>query len=171
MEKLQECASSVSTNNIIPIVCDITSKEALKAAASQISSEVGFINLLCCNAGIAGPLSFTIPPRGATLSEFAKAQSELDIEQYVDVFRTNVAAVWFTAIMFLELLDEGNKKKNVDWSSQIVTTSSVGAFNRMTQGNYAYGQSKSAVTHMTKQLATQLVPYGIRANCIAPGRM
>ncbi|KAH8804592.1 hypothetical protein F5884DRAFT_859216 [Xylogone sp. PMI_703] len=168
-EVLKDCAASVHKGNIIPIVCDVTSKADLEAAASQVTSEVGYVNILCCNAGILGPMNQQIPSKGAALSEFVNAQWESSIDEHADVFRTNVSALWFNAIAFLELLDAGNKKKNVGWSSQIITTSSVGGFNRAPQGTFTYSQSKAAVNHMTKQLATTLIPYGIRANAIAPG--
>jgi NAD(P)-dependent dehydrogenase (short-subunit alcohol dehydrogenase family) len=166
---LQECATSVSTGNIIPLVCDVTSKEDLKATALQISSEVGYINLLCCNAGILGPTSAAIPYMGATLSEFVEGQWDMDHQKCLDVFQTNVTSMWFNVVAFLELLNAGNKKKNVDFSSQIVTMSAAGGFNRQSPGTFIYDQSKAAVIHLAKQLSTSLVPYSIRANVIAPG--
>ena len=72
-------------------------------------------------------------------------------------------------IAFLGLLDKGNKKGNVEQTSQVIGTSSIGGFNRAVPGGYAYGQSKAATTHLMKQMATGLVPYGIRANVLAPG--
>ncbi|XHG03955.1 hypothetical protein AWENTII_007239 [Aspergillus wentii] len=167
-DQLDSCASA-SPSIIRPIECDVTSKSSLEDAADIVMSEVGYINFLACNAGTGGPRSFTLPSTGASITEFAKAQWEVDMDEYVDTFRVNTAAVWYTAMAFLELLDAGNKKGNVSWSSQIVATSSVAAFNRATPGNWAYAQSKAGVTHMMKQLATGLVPYGIRANSIAPG--
>jgi len=51
---LQTAAKSVESGNIIPIVGDITSKESLQRIVSQITSEVGFINILIANAGRSG---------------------------------------------------------------------------------------------------------------------
>ena len=59
---------------------------------------------------------------------------------------------------------------NVEQKSQVITTSSIAGFNRYPTGGYAYGQSKAGATHLMKMLATQLVPYDIRFNVIAPGR-
>ncbi|TGO45589.1 hypothetical protein BCON_0380g00070 [Botryotinia convoluta] len=70
---------------------------------------------------------------------------------------------------FLNLLDKGNKKGNVEQKSQVVATSSIGGFNRKAPGGLIYGQSKAATTHLMKQLGTQLAPYDIRCNTIAPG--
>jgi meso-butanediol dehydrogenase / (S,S)-butanediol dehydrogenase / diacetyl reductase len=33
----------------------------------------------------------------------------------------------------------------------------------------AYGTSKAAVVHLTKQLAVELGDYGVRVNCVSPG--
>lgn len=67
------------------------------------------------------------------------------------------------------LLDAGNKKGNVEQKSQVIATSSIGGFNRNVPGGFAYGQSKAATTHMMKQLATNLAPFGIRSNILVPG--
>ena len=48
---LQTGAKSVESGNNILIVGDITSKESLQNIVSQITSEVGFINILIANAG------------------------------------------------------------------------------------------------------------------------
>lgn len=82
----------------------------------------------------------------------------------------NVSAAFFSVVAFLKLLDAGNKKANVEQASQVIATSSIGGFNRKVPGGYAYGQSKAATTLLMKQMATNLVPYGIRSNVIAPGR-
>ncbi|KAF2805452.1 NAD(P)-binding protein, partial [Mytilinidion resinicola] len=72
-------------------------------------------------------------------------------------------------IAFLELLDAGNKKGNLVQKSQVIATSSIGAFNRVPLAGYAYGGSKAGVVHLMKQFATTLVAYDVRSNVIAPG--
>jgi NAD(P)-dependent dehydrogenase (short-subunit alcohol dehydrogenase family) len=165
---LEKAAASVPTENIIPLVGDVTSKESLASIVSTITSEVGYINVLIANSGILGPVgtSLTAIP---TIAEFQKSFGEMSFEDYNDTFRVNVVAVWFTVVAFLGLLDEGNKKGNVFQKSQVITTSSIAGFNRMSASSFAYGQTKAAATHLAKQLASGLVPYGIRSNAIAPG--
>ncbi|KAI9764253.1 MAG: hypothetical protein M1835_007608 [Candelina submexicana] len=63
----------------------------------------------------------------------------------------------------------GNKKGNVEQQSQVIATSSIGAYNRVPAAGFAYGGSKAAVIHMMKQLATKFAGFGIRANVLAPG--
>ncbi len=52
----------------------------------------------------------------------------------------------------------------------IITVSSVSAIRaEASQGNFAHAAAKSGILGLTKQLALELAPYGIRANCIVPG--
>ena len=169
-EKLDEVAKSVPTSNIIPIIGDVTSKEALAAIVATITSETGYINVLIANSGTLGPQASIPVPSISSVADFQKAWGETDFEEYADTFRLNAVAVWFTVVAFLGLLDEGNKKANVVQTSQVIATSSIASFNRKAPGGFAYGQSKAATTHLIKQLATELVPFGIRSNAIAPGR-
>ncbi len=164
---LESAAKSVTTGNIIPIVGDVTSKECLKSIADQIEKEVGYINVLIANSGIAGPQAKITP--ATTLEDFQKQMWEADFDEYVETFSVNTAAVWYTVMAFLLLLDKGNKKGNVQQRSQVIATSSIGGYNRAAPGGYAYGQSKAGTTHMMKQLATALSPYRIRSNAICPG--
>jgi len=168
-EKLEEAAKSVSTNTIIPLVGDVTSKEALASIVSTIASETGYVNVLIANSGILGPQASIPPAEISSIAGFQKAFGEGTFQDYADTFNLNTVAVWFTIVAFLGLLDEGNKKGNVAQKSQVIATSSIGGFNRSVPGGYAYGQSKAATTHLIKQLATGLVPFSIRANAIAPG--
>jgi NAD(P)-dependent dehydrogenase (short-subunit alcohol dehydrogenase family) len=62
----------------------------------------------------------------------------------------------------LKLLDNGNKKGNVEQSSQIILISSIAAFNREAPGGWAYGQSKAAATHIARQLSIVLPTWHIR---------
>jgi NAD(P)-dependent dehydrogenase (short-subunit alcohol dehydrogenase family) len=55
-------------------------------------------------------------------------------------------------------------------SGVIINVSSAAARNVVSGGRFAmYGAAKAAVTHFTRNLAMELGPFGIRANCIAPG--
>jgi NAD(P)-dependent dehydrogenase (short-subunit alcohol dehydrogenase family) len=168
-EVLEKASKSVSTNNIIPLVGDVTSKEALASIVSQIASEVGYINVLIANSGTLGPQPTQKITSESTAADYQKAWGETSFEDFADTFKLNTVAVWFTIVSFLGLLDAGNKKGNLEQKSQVITTSSIGSFNRNVPGGFAYGQSKAATTHMMKQLATNLAPLGIRSNILAPG--
>jgi len=168
---LQSATLQSPHNNIIPVVCDITSKESLQAAVDKIRAETGYINVLIANSGISGPQIAVSP--GSGIEEFQRQCWESGVEEFTETFGTNVAGAWYSVIAFLGLLDEGNKRGDREGGlgvkSQVVLTSSIGGFNRLVPGGYAYGQSKAALTLMMKQLSTGLVPYGIRCNALAPG--
>jgi NAD(P)-dependent dehydrogenase (short-subunit alcohol dehydrogenase family) len=172
-EKLKEVAASVDTKNIIPIVGDVTSKDSLAAAAAQVQAETGYINVLIANSGTNGPSNRPNPE--GPLEEFQKLAWEVGFDEYNDTFKLNVTATWFTIIAFLGLLDEGNKRakrgegEGPNVKSQVIAVSSVAAASRIIPVGAWYGQSKAAVTHLVKQLATGFVGYGIRVNAIAPG--
>lgn len=93
----------------------------------------------------------------------------MDAQEFTQTYHVNTTAVFFSVVAFLELLDAGNKKGNVKQKSQVIATSSIGAYNRNAMAGYAYGTSKAAVLHLMKQFATAFASYQIRSNVIAPG--
>ena len=123
------------------ICCDVADGEAVQNAFSQIPD----VDVLVCNAGIChyGLMSQTPPA------------------QWDRVFAVNVRGIYncvnAATPAFLQ------KQKGC-----IITVSSmwgqVGA-----SCEVAYSASKGAVIAMTKALAKELGPSGIRVNCIAPG--
>lgn len=147
----------------------MTSKPALAAAAEQITSRTGYINLLIANSGITGPVLHGLAP-DASLTEVAAFLDAQDADAFTRTFAVNTTAVFFTVTAFLPLLGKGNEKKNSPTKSQIVAVTSVGAFNRKPLAGFAYGASKAATTHMVKQMSTMFGGLDIRANIIAPGR-
>ncbi|KAG8530449.1 uncharacterized protein KY384_004951 [Bacidia gigantensis] len=167
-EALEAAAKESPHGNIIPIAGDVSSKQDLQAVADQVKSEVGYLNLLIANSGIGGPQTKLLKD----IKSIDELQSEiwnLDSQSFTNTFNVNVTAAFFTIAAFLNLLDAGNKKGNVEQKSQIITTSSIGGFNRQPPGGFAYGLSKAAATHLAKQLASVLIPYDIRSNVLTPG--
>jgi NAD(P)-dependent dehydrogenase (short-subunit alcohol dehydrogenase family) len=146
----------------------VTSKSELSAAVDHIASKSSYVNLVVANSGIQGPTLQGLE-KDASLTDFRNYLYNWDVEDFTKTFAVNTTAVFYTAVSFLELLDKGNRAGNVEQKSQVIAVSSAGAFNRVPMAGYAYAGSKAAVVHMMKQLATNLVPYGIRANVIAPG--
>ena len=167
-EVLEAAAKESPHGNIVPLVGDVTSKDTLQSIVSHIEKEVGYINVLIANSGIQGPRTPLTPE--TTLEDYQSAFWNTSFDEYMDTFAVNTSAVFFCIIAFLKLLDAGNEKGNVEQKSQVIATSSVGSFIRKPPGTYSYGQSKAATTHLMKQMATSLAPYGIRANVLAPGR-
>ena len=141
-EKEHEAAARVAKKTgAIAICCDVADSEAVKAAFAQIPE----VDVLVCNAGIC----------------HYGLMSQTTVQQWDRVFAVNVRGIYncvnAATPAFLQ------KQKGC-----IITVSSmwgqVGA-----SCEVAYSASKGAVIAMTKALAQELGPSGIRCNCIAPG--
>ncbi|KAF0330098.1 short chain dehydrogenase reductase [Colletotrichum asianum] len=145
---LEDAAQEIGCDNIVPIQCDVTDRKSLKAAVAMIEKDVGYINLLVANSGVAGP-SGSVPP-GASIAQVQEALLEIPMEEFTNTYH-------------------GNRSNYQGVRSQVIATSSIGSFNRKITAGFAYGASKAATTMMLKVLATYLVPYRIRANVLCPG--
>lgn len=173
-EALKKTASLGVNGSIIPIVGDVTSKDSLSAIAAQVRKEQGYINVLFANAGIVGPSMQELLPnveRGQkpTLEQFQEAMFKPSMDEFSRAYHINATAVFFTAVAFLDLLDAGNKKGNVQQSSQILVTSSIAGFSRAIFAGFAYSASKAAANHLVKTMATYFIDYNIRVNSVNPG--
>ncbi|KAG8170111.1 hypothetical protein KVR01_000856 [Diaporthe batatas] len=169
LEVLESAAKTINKPDVVvPLTCDVTSQDSLMALVSEVEKRSGYLNLLVCNSGVGGP-QITYNPGETTLQEFRETALAIPMDEYEQTFRVNVTAVWYTAMAFLELLDKGNKKGNLDWQGQVLVTSSIAGFNKKAPGGWPYGQSKAAATHSAKQLSVLLPKWGIRANALAPG--
>ncbi|CAA9961266.1 Short chain dehydrogenase/reductase [Pyrenophora teres f. maculata] len=167
-EVLEKATNTAKHGNIHYFKADVTSKSDLSAAVDHIASKSGYVNLVVANSGITGPTLRTLD-KNASLTEFRDHLWNWDMDEFNQTFALNTTAAFFTVVAFLELLDKGNKAGNLQQKSQVICIASAGAFNRVPMAGYAYAGSKSAAVHIMKQLATNLVPYDIRSNVIAPG--
>ena len=180
LPSLETIASTVPSGTIIPVQADVSSKESLSAAVKAIreTHSSPAVDILIANSGISGPAVPTVDQQQQPLKaeELVANMWNADPAKVTETYAVNVTGVHFTIAAFLPLLLEANAQRpnpptaeNFRPRPQIITTASVGAFNRRPLGNISYGPSKAAVVHLSKQLATVLTPYDIRVNVIAPG--
>lgn len=177
LESLQKVAETAKKGTIVPIAGDVTSKDSIGEVAKKVASEVDHIDVLIANSGIAGPPAAPNsrpgqPPSSQSLEEIQEFLWKIPMEEFNNVANVNVTGVFYTAVAFLPLLAAANKLRPApsDYPRpQIITTGSIGGFNRIPLAGYAYGASKAAVHHLTKSMATMWGKYDIRANAIAPG--
>lgn len=102
-DKLQSAASTVSTGNIIPLVCDVTSQKSLEEAAARVRSEQGFVNVVIANAGISGFFSPSlISAMGGgerpTPEQFQKDFLENGMENFTKTLHLNTSGAYYTAV-------------------------------------------------------------------------
>ena len=87
---------------------------------------------------------------------------EFTEELYDEVMNLNVKSAWFIAqAMAPSMLQRG--------SGVIVNLSSIAARNGGGPGATVYAAAKAAIAAMTKGLAKELAPKGIRVNAVSPG--
>ena len=141
-EKNHEAAQAVAEKTgATAICCDVADGKAVKAAFAQI----GDVDALICNAGVM----------------WFGLMSMMDEDAWDRMFNVNVKGIYncVNAAMPAFL----NKQ-----AGSIVTVSSmwgqVGA-----SCEAAYSATKGAIIALTKALAKELGPSGIRVNCVAPG--
>lgn len=173
---LQEAAKTAKNGTITPIVGDVSDKASLQKITNQIRREEGFVNLVFANAGVSGPKTRQDVPTMAeggipSLSEYQSGLLKPSAEDFTQVSHVNVTGVYYTIASFLDLLDAGNKQRNVAQDSQILVTSSVAGFSRHLASGFAYSTSKAAVNHLVKMFATSFAQnrFRVRVNLIAPG--
>ena len=170
---------SVSEGTIVPLVGDVTSKGSLSACVESVKAQVPYIDVLIANSGILGPPFTTTNAKTKEplpLEQLAANMWESDPDAINSTYAVNLTGVHFTVAAFLPLLAAANAHRseppaaeNFRPRPQIITSSSVGGFRRRPFHNLCYGASKAGLVHMTKRLATALVPYDIRPNVLALG--
>ena len=141
-EKNHEAAAKVAQETgATAICCDVADKAAVENAFRQIPD----VDVLICNAGIC----------------FSGLMSQMSEEDWDRSFAVNVKGIYHC----INAATPYFLKKQ---SGCIITVSSmwgqVGA-----SCEAAYSATKGAVIALTKALAQELGPSGVRVNCIAPG--
>ncbi|MFK7838633.1 MAG: SDR family NAD(P)-dependent oxidoreductase [Sulfitobacter sp.] len=123
---------------------DISNPQTASLAIKDCKAAFGQINALVNNAGVAdfGPIEDT------------------DFARWRRVMETNLDGTFLMSQAAIPALSESK--------GAIVNIASISGLRGSTL-RVAYGTSKAAVIHLTKQQAAELGEYGIRANCVCPG--
>ncbi|EON95796.1 putative short chain dehydrogenase reductase family protein [Phaeoacremonium minimum UCRPA7] len=173
MEALENAAKSHEPSHggqIIPVgPCDVRKKDDLEKLVKEIQSKEKFINLLVCNAGVAGPKAEPEESDAEDLKQ--KLWENESVDEWQSTFETDVTSVYFTAVAFLPLLQGGIEPEGPlnRFSPSIITISSMSGLMRHAQGHFAYNAAKGATVHLSKLMSAEFQQTGIRVNSIAPG--
>jgi NAD(P)-dependent dehydrogenase (short-subunit alcohol dehydrogenase family) len=98
----------------------------------------------------------------AAVGDSGGALDDLTVAEIDTVLRTNLRGA-------LLLAQECARPMRAAGGGSIINIASIGG-HRVTPGRLVYGPSKAALIYLTRQLAGELGPYGIRANSISPGQ-
>lgn len=125
------------------LVADLSKVSEIDAVMNAINLQAGKIDTLFVNAGFG-----IFKPFGEL--------TENDFDRSVDL---NYKGVFFTIQRALPLLVEhASVILNVSWT-----------YHRGLATSTLYSSTKSAIAYLTKSLALELAPHGIRVNAVSPG--
>ncbi|WP_431802680.1 SDR family oxidoreductase [Microbacterium sp. bgisy203] len=128
----------------VAIVADITDPARCREVVAEAVEALGGLDILVNNAGKQTAVA---------------AVEDLSDEQFETTFRTNVFAPFWLIKATLPHLDAG---------STIINTASLEAY-KPAPDRLDYAATKAAINNLSKGLAQQLAPRGIRVNVVAPG--
>jgi len=126
---------------------DMTKFSDIETMRRQIEREFGPVDILVANAGG----SFTTP---GPIEQTGEEEWRASIDG-------NLTATFVTIKSFLPRMKERR-------TGNIITISSAAARRPYAMAPIAYAAAKAGIEILTQDLADQIGPYGIRANCIAP---
>ena len=143
---LMETSYSLSAKGKVePVVMDVTDLESVRNAAEKTEEFLGAIEVLVCNAGIAGPTAniWEYPP-----------------EEWQQVIDIDLTGVFNCLHIVCPIMIEQNY-------GRIVNVASIAG----KEGNpnaAPYSAAKAGVIALTKSLGKELSGYDIAVNCITP---
>ena len=126
------------------VQCDVTSREQVEAAVAEAAAPTGRLDILVTCAGII---------RDNLLHK-------MNDDDWDAVINTHLKGT-FLSVQSAQKLMVSQK------SGSMVLISSTSALGNRGQANYS--AAKAGLQGLTKTLAIELGPFGITANCVAPG--
>ena len=131
--------------DVLALHCDVSQPDQVDAAAAAVVARFGRVDALVNNAGVA----------------VFKPVLETTFAEWRQVLSTNLDGAFLCSHAFGAIMAAQR-------SGAIVNIASISGLRASTL-RVAYGTSKAALIHLTKQYAAELGNYGVRVNAICPG--
>jgi NAD(P)-dependent dehydrogenase (short-subunit alcohol dehydrogenase family) len=129
-----------------PVCYDLTCLEGIPALVQDLKKRFGQTDILVNNAGINLKREFT----------------EVTDEEFQKILLTNVSSIFSLSREVVKTMLDS------DTHGSVINISSMASQYGIPKV-IAYSASKAAIEGMTRAMAVELSPKGIRVNCIAPG--
>jgi meso-butanediol dehydrogenase/(S,S)-butanediol dehydrogenase/diacetyl reductase len=144
-DALSHATQGMSQAQTMGVVCDVSDEAAVTRCAEQVMANWGRVDALVNNAGVAS---------------FATA-AQTTAKEWRDTMATNLDGVFYCSQAFgRPMLRAGQ--------GAIVNIASISGM-RASLLRLAYGTSKAAVMHLTRQYAAEWGALGVRVNAVCPG--
>ena len=130
----------------VAVQADVSDRVAVEAMFDEICNELGGVDILVNNAGIE-----TIVPL-----------VEMTDQQWSRVTDVNLRGPWLCSQVFCRRLIATGRTGN------IVNIGSVQAA-KILPGRTHYAPSKLALEALTRNTSAEMMPFGVRVNCVHPG--
>jgi NAD(P)-dependent dehydrogenase (short-subunit alcohol dehydrogenase family) len=127
---------------------DVSDADQVQALVDFAVSRFGGLDIMFNNAGIGSPLKRFLPD---------------DLEDFSQIMNVNLFGVIVGAQRAARYMKDNG-------GGSIINNASIAAVNAGV-GMISYRASKAAVAHVTKCMAIDLAPYGIRVNCLTPAHI
>jgi 3-oxoacyl-[acyl-carrier protein] reductase len=146
--RVRETAETIRTagGRCLPIAADVSNKAQVQAMFDATLAEFGPVDVLVNNAGLID-----------TNRHFLEA----DEAWWDRILSVNLKSVF--------LCSHAAAKIMAPRRSGVIISMSSGGATKAHRGNVAYDASKGGIEAMTRALAVDLAPYGIRVNAVVPG--
>ncbi len=138
---------ATESGTVISVLADLTDFKQIEAMRATIEHEVGPVELLIANAG-GNPIS-------------PGSVEDITAEGWQRSIDANLTTTFLTVKAFLPGMKERRR-------GTVITMSSAAARRPTVGSPTAYAAAKAGIELLTKQIALQAGPFGIRVNCIAP---
>jgi len=156
--ELLERAGGILTDRgavVRAVNCDVSNEASVEALFAEVEGELGGVDVVFANAGIAGITGWADGESGEQLGSVE--QSGFD----------RVIAVNLRGVLFTMKHAAGVMKRQ--GSGRIIVTASIAGIRPDPVVSYGHAASKAAVLHLVRQSALELASDGVLVNAICPG--